>query len=112
MPASDGKAVPKSGHMANSEAKVCADAIVRSFTGEVTGPGHRNQLRVLQPNHQQESSWLSANFIYGDIYEASGNVKRKGMHRVDAGEAAQTGRWRQLPGHVHLGRQLFADSFV
>jgi sulfide dehydrogenase [flavocytochrome c] flavoprotein subunit len=34
VPASEGKAVPKSGHMANAEAKVCADAILRSLNGE------------------------------------------------------------------------------
>lgn len=33
VPASDGKAVPKSAHMANSEAKVYADAILRSLNG-------------------------------------------------------------------------------
>ena len=29
---------PKSGHMANSQAKVCADAIIRAFNGEEPDP--------------------------------------------------------------------------
>jgi len=87
VPSSDGKAVPKSGHMASSEAKVCADAIVRSFLGEAPDQDITTNSACYSPITNNVASWLSASFIYGDIYDAAGNVKGKGMHRVDLGEA-------------------------
>jgi NADPH-dependent 2,4-dienoyl-CoA reductase/sulfur reductase-like enzyme len=113
VPASDGKAVPKSGHMANSEAKICADAIIRSFTGEAPDEDIATSSACFSPITNQTSSWLSTNFIYGDIFDASGNVKGKGMHRVDIGEAAQD----MIDGDSYQDMfiwadSLFADSYI
>ena len=87
VPSSFGKAVPKSGHMANSEAKVCADAIIRSFSGYGPDEDIATSSACFSPITGKSASWLSANFIYGDVYAADGSVKGKGMHRVDLGEA-------------------------
>ncbi|MBP6479934.1 MAG: NAD(P)/FAD-dependent oxidoreductase [Pseudomonadales bacterium] len=87
VPSSFGKAVPKSGHMANSEAKVCADAIIRSFSGYGPDEDIATSSACFSPITSKSASWLSANFIYGDVYAADGSVKGKGMHRVDLGEA-------------------------
>lgn len=87
VPASDGKAVPKSGHMANSEAKVCADAILRALNGERPDTNIATSSACYSPITSRSASWLSANFVYGDIYDVNGGVKGKGMHRVDLGEA-------------------------
>lgn len=87
VPASDGKAVPKSGHMANSEAKVCADAILRALNGEPPDTNIATSSACYSPITSRSASWLSANFVYGDIYDVNGAVKGKGMHRVDLGEA-------------------------
>jgi NADH dehydrogenase FAD-containing subunit len=106
VPASDGKAVPKSGHMANSEAKICADAIVRSFTGEAPDEDIATSSACFSPITNKTSSWLSANFIYGDIFDASGNVKGKGMHRVDVGEAAAD----MIDGDSYQDMFIWADS--
>lgn len=113
VPASDGKAVPKSGHMANSEAKVCADAIIRSFTGEAPDEDIATSSACFSPITNKTSSWLSANFIYGDIFDASGKVKGKGMHRVDSGEAARD----RVDGDSYedmfkWADSIFADSFT
>lgn len=113
VPASDGKAVPKSGHMANAEAKVCADAIMRTFTGEAPDEDIATSSACYSPITNQTSSWLSANFIYGDVFDASGNVKGKGMHRVDIGEAAQN----MVDGDSYQDMfiwadSLFADSYI
>ncbi|MCA1979613.1 MAG: NAD(P)/FAD-dependent oxidoreductase [Thiobacillus sp.] len=112
VPASDGKAVPKSGHMANSEAKVCADAIVRSFSGQAPDTNIATSSACFSPITNKTASWLSANFIYGDIFDATGNVKGKGMHRVDTGEAAHN----MIDGDSYQDMftwadSLFADSF-
>ena len=106
VPASDGKAVPKSGHMANSEAKICADAIVRSFTGETPDEDIATSSACYSPITNKTSSWLSTNFIYGDIFDASGNVKGKGMHRVDIGEADLD----MIDGDSYQEMFIWADS--
>ncbi len=113
VPSSDGKAVPKSGHMANSEAKICADAIIRSFTGEAPDEDIATSSACFSPITNKTSSWLSTNFIYGDIFDTSGNVKGKGMHRVDAGEAAAD----MIDGDSYQDMfiwadSLFADSYI
>jgi NADH dehydrogenase FAD-containing subunit len=113
VPSSAGKAVPKSGHMANSEAKVCADAIVRSFTGEVPDENIATSSACYSPITNQSASWLSANYLYGDIFDASGSVKGKGMHRVDMGEAASD----MIDGDSYQDMfiwadSIFADSFI
>jgi len=113
VPASDGKPVPKSGHMANSEAKICADAIVRDFNGEAPDANIATSSACFSPITNKKSSWLSTNFIYGDIFDASGKVKGKGMHRVDAGEAAAD----MVDGDSYQDMfkwadSIFADSFI
>ncbi len=113
VPASDGKAVPKSGHMANSEAKVCADAILRVFNGEMPDTDIATSSACFSPITNKTASWLSTNFIYGDIFDASGNVKGKGMHRVDIGEAPPN----SVDGDSYQdmftwAESIFADSYI
>lgn len=111
VPASDNKGVPKSGHMANSEAKVCADAIVRALAGEAPDTNIATNSACYSPITAKTASWLSASFIYGDIYDTAGNVKGKGMHRVDLGEADRA----DGDGYEDMftwANSLFADSFV
>jgi NADPH-dependent 2,4-dienoyl-CoA reductase/sulfur reductase-like enzyme len=113
VPSSDGKAVPKSGHMANSEAKVCADAIIRSFTGDAPDEDIATSSACFSPITNKTSSWLSTNFIYGDIFDAAGNVKGKGMHRVDIGEAPANG----VDGDSYQdmftwAESIFSDSYI
>jgi NADH dehydrogenase FAD-containing subunit len=113
VPASDGKGVPKSGHMANSEAKICADAIVRSFTGEAPDINIATSSACYSPITNRTSSWLSANYIYGDIFDANGKVKGKGMHRVDIGEAAENMIDRDSYQDMFTwADSIFADSFM
>lgn len=112
VPASEGKAVPKSGHMASSEAKVCADAIVRTLAGDMPDTNIATNSACYSPITRKTASWLSANFIYGDIYKADGSVIGKGMHRVDIGEAPSN----QVDGDSYedmyeWADALFADSF-
>jgi NADH dehydrogenase FAD-containing subunit len=113
VPASDGKPVPKSGHMANSEAKVCADAIVRALNGEAPDENIATSSACFSPITNKKASWLSTNFIYGDIYDANGGVKGKGMHRVDVGEAPSDG----VDGDSYedmftWAESMFADSYT
>jgi NADH dehydrogenase FAD-containing subunit len=113
VPSSDGKPVPKSGHMANSEAKICADAIVRALNGEAPDENIATSSACFSPITNRTSSWLSTNFIYGDIFDASGNVKGKGMHRVDIGEAPTNGVDNDSYQDMFTwADSMFADSFT
>ncbi len=112
VPFSDGKPVPKSGHMANSEAKVCADVILRAFNGQTPDENIATSSACFSPITNTTASWLSTNFVYGDIFDARGNVKGKGMHRVDIGEAA----YNMIDGDSYQdmftwAESMFADSF-
>jgi sulfide dehydrogenase [flavocytochrome c] flavoprotein subunit len=111
VPASDNKGVPKSGHMANSEAKVCADAIVRALAGEAPDTNVATNSACYSPITAKTASWLSANYNYGDIFDAAGNVKGKGMHRVDLGEAdrADGDNYEDM---FTWAKSLFSDSFA
>jgi NADH dehydrogenase FAD-containing subunit len=113
VPASDGKAVPKSAHMANSEAKICADAILRDLRGEAFDQNIASSSACYSPITASTASWLSTNFIYGDIYDLNGNVKGKGMHRVDIGEApADRVNNDSFKDMFTWADSLFSDCFV
>lgn len=111
VPASEGKGVPKSGHMANAEAKVCADAILRALNGEAPDSNIATGSACFSPITAKTASWLSGNFNYGDIYDAAGKVKGKGMHRVDLGEAPKI-NGDNYEDMFTWAEGLFSDSFA
>ena len=65
---------PKSGHMANAQAKVCVDAIIRTIAGKTTSedfvhdPARLKNIKTnsacYSPITYDEASWLSAVFYY------------------------------------------------
>ena len=60
---------PKSAHMANSQAKICADAILRSVNGLSNDLAERvdnitTNSACYSPITLEEASWLTANFAY------------------------------------------------
>lgn len=59
-----GTSQPKSGHIANSEAKVCADAILRAFAGESPDPAPMTNSACYSPITAKTASWLTAVFAY------------------------------------------------
>lgn len=59
-----GTGQPKSGHIANAEAKVCADAILRAFAGEAPDPAPVTNSACYSPITSQTASWLSSRFAY------------------------------------------------
>ena len=111
VPASVGKSVPKSAHMANAEAKVCADAIIRSLNGELPDEDIATNSACFSPITNKTASWLSTSFIYGDIVDAAGNVIGKGMNRVDIGEAdsVSSGNYEDM---FTWADSLFSDCYT
>ncbi|MGV6821196.1 MAG: NAD(P)/FAD-dependent oxidoreductase [Parvularcula sp.] len=106
---SQGTSQPKSGHMANSQAKVCADAILRSLAGRPLDDPQR--LRALTTNSAcfspitaTEASWLTAVFQYD---QASGAMK------VVPASLAESGGWNRenFSDMYSWSRNLWGDTF-
>jgi hypothetical protein len=100
---SQGTGQPKSGHMANSQAKVCADAIIRAFHGESPDPDPTTSSACFSPITSTKASWLSASFQYSPTSRA--------MTRVDLGEAHEptSDGFQQM---YQWADNIFADSFT
>lgn len=61
---SQGTGQPKAGHIGNSEAKICADAILRTLNGIALYPSPKTNSACYSPTSTTEASWLSAVFKY------------------------------------------------
>jgi len=55
---------PKAGHIANQEAKVCVDAILRAFQGQQPDPEPVTNSACYSPITNTTASWLTAVFHY------------------------------------------------
>lgn len=55
---------PKAGHIANQEAKVCADAILRAFAGQAPDPAPVTNSACYSPLTASTASWLSGVYQY------------------------------------------------
>jgi hypothetical protein len=102
-----GTGQPKSAHMANSQAKVCADAIIRSLADLPTDSDERienitTNSACYSPITYDQASWLTANYAYDD---ATGK-----MQLTHLGEAERWSResYREM---FAWAENLFSDSF-
>ncbi|MDH4049938.1 MAG: NAD(P)/FAD-dependent oxidoreductase [Rubrivivax sp.] len=96
---------PKAGHIANQEAKVCADALSRIFAGGSPDPAPVTNSACFSTITMTQASWLHAVFQY--------DAASRTMVAVPAASGASTG-WSG--GHYEdMGvwfRALMADSFA
>ncbi|MEN9423292.1 MAG: hypothetical protein RL122_675 [Pseudomonadota bacterium] len=58
---------PKAGHIANAEAKVCADAIVHLLRGEAVNPSPMTNSACYTPITSTTASWLSVVYRYDPV---------------------------------------------
>ncbi|MGB2680600.1 MAG: FAD/NAD(P)-binding oxidoreductase [Candidatus Competibacter sp.] len=102
---SQGTGQPKSGHIANAEAKVCADAILRAFAGEAPDPAPMTNSACYSPITANTASWLTAVYAY--------NPATKTMDLVPAsfGEAASPSK-DNYEDMFDWAANLFADTFA
>jgi len=102
---SQGTGQPKSGHIANAEAKVCADAILRAFAGEAPDPAPMTNSACYSPITANTASWLTAVYAY--------NPATKTMDLVPAsfGEAASPTK-DNYEDMFDWAANLFADTFA
>lgn len=96
---------PKSGHMANSQAKVCADAIIRSFNGESPDPNPVTASACFSPITSTTASWLTASYQYD---KASGTMKRVEASFAEAPKATSDGMQQMF----QWASNIFEDSFA
>jgi NADH dehydrogenase FAD-containing subunit len=98
---------PKSAHMANAQAKICADAIVRSLSGAPTDTEERlanltTNSACYSPITSNQASWLTANFAYNKVNDQ--------MQLTHIGEAE---KWSRESYHEMFtwADNLFTDCF-
>tara|TARA_R110001592_G_scaffold363396_3_gene687801 strand:+ start:14776 stop:16035 length:1260 start_codon:yes stop_codon:yes gene_type:complete len=106
---SQGTGQPKSGHMANSQAKVCADAIIRRAAGMPVDSDERldnitTNSACFSPITATEASWLTAVFRYNRDTGTMGLVPGSlgESHRWSSGNFREMFTWSE---------NLFADTF-
>lgn len=96
---------PKAGHIANQEAKVCADAIVRLLAGGSPDPAPVTSSACYSTITMGQASWLTAVFQY--------NAASASMQAVAASSAASvgwsSGDFRDMGTWFNA---LMADSFA
>ena len=98
---SQGTGQPKAGHIGNSEAKVCADAVLRTLNGVALYDSPKTNSACYSPTSTTEASWLSAVFKYD---ASSQNMV---IANVDAGEST-TSHYGQM---FLWSENLFSDTF-
>lgn len=77
---------PKAGHVANQEAKVCADAIVRLFGGAAPDPAPVTNSSCYSPITADTASWLTNVFAYDPV---TGTMKSTTGGNVEAAARSQ-----------------------
>ena len=98
---SQGTGQPKAGHIGNSEAKVCADAILRTLNGVALYPSPKTNSACYSPTSTTEASWLSAVFKYDE------NEQKMVISNLAAGEPS-TSNYSQM---FSWSGNLFSDTF-
>lgn len=106
---SQGTGQPKSGHMANAQAKVCADAIVRIANGLSVETDDRlknitTNSACFSPITSDEASWLTAVFKYNRSTRKMGLVP---------GSLGESDNWNSenYKDMFAWSENLFADTF-
>ncbi len=98
---SQGTGQPKAGHMGNSEAKVCADAILRTLNGVALYASPKTNSACYSPTSTTEASWLTAVFKY-DV-----NEQKMVISNVAAGEPTPSNYSKMFS----WSGNLFSDTF-
>lgn len=96
---------PKAGHIANQEAKVCADAILRLLSGLAPDPSPHTNSACYSPITATTASWLTANYRYDAMTATMVPVT------ASAGEAAA----RSTKNFEEMGKwfnALMGDTFA
>ncbi len=102
---SQGTGQPKAGHIANAEAKVCADAVIRLLNGKAPYAAPMTNSACFSPISVNTASWLTAVFRYD---EASGQMRAV---PGSGGEANSPNR-ENYTDMFDWANSLFLDTFA
>ncbi len=96
---------PKSGHMASSQAKVCADAMLRAFAGGAPYPEPATNSACYSPITLSTASWLTAVYQYNSL---NGRMELVPESFGEASEPSPS-NFQQM---FKWADNIFADSFM
>ena len=96
---------PKAGHVANAEAKVCADAIIHLLRGEAVNPAPITNSACFTPITKGTASWLSVVYRYDP---ASGGMLPTG-NGVTESSSINSENYEQM---LKWFSNLMADTFA
>jgi len=99
---------PKAGHIANQEAKVCADAIVRAFAGLAPDPAPVTNSACYSTITMTQASWLTAVYQY-DAKAIPGVMKLATPPGVAASVGWNSENFKDMNTWFNA---LMADSFA
>lgn len=94
---------PKAGHIANQQAKVCADAILRLLSGQQPDPAPVTNSACYSPITASTATWLSGVYQY-DV--ATSSMK---LSKLTASASASSNNYQEM--HTWFGT-LMKDSFA
>ena len=103
---SQGTGQPKAGHQGNSEAKVCADAVLRSLQGLAPDPAPKTNSACYSPVSSTHATWLTAVYEYNATTQQMQLVEGAGY---PAAEEPSTGNYSDM---FNWSGNLFADTFA
>jgi len=95
---------PKAGHIANTEAKVCADAIIQSFRGTSINQSPVTNSSCFTPITKTTASWLSVVYKYDPV---SGTMLPAGKGIVES-DGANSSNYEDM---LKWFTNLMADTF-
>ena len=103
---SQGTKQPKAGHIGNSEAKVCADAILRTLNGVALYASPKTNSACYSPTSTTEASWLTAVYEYDSSTQSMVIAYDDGKPKSgpsDVSNYSKMFRWSE---------NLFSDTFA
>jgi sulfide dehydrogenase [flavocytochrome c] flavoprotein chain len=101
---SQATAQPKSGTMANAQAKICADAILREISGNQPDQKPMTTSACYSPITNRTASWLTASYQYDQ-------VTRQMMRVEESFAEAESPNNENYTDMFRWANSLFADTF-
>lgn len=102
---SQGTGQPKAGHIANAEAKVCADAVLRLLSGSQPFAAPMTNSACYSPISSTTASWLTAAFAYDPASQSMQLVPAS----YGASSGASTSNYKKM---FEWANSLFGDTFA
>ena len=96
---------PKAGHMGNSQAKICADGVLRSLNGMQPYAKPKTNSACYSPVSSNQATWLTAVYEY--------NLVTQDMKLVEAGNYPTAGApsYQNYQDMFRWSENLFSDTF-